>query len=81
MNGKSTGDPASPPASNLTPGGNLGNWNYDDFVSFGQTGKTKEGKEINPKFMPWKAMGRLPADELEALFTYLKSLEAKASAI
>ena len=31
--------------------------------------------------MPWKAMGRLPSDELEALFTYLKSLEAKASAI
>lgn len=81
LSGKATGDPASPPASNLTPGGNLGNWDYNDFVSFAQTGKTKEGKEINPKFMPWKAMGRLPANELEALFNYLKSLETKASAI
>lgn len=76
FSGKVPGDPNSPPAPNLTPGGNLVSWTYDDFSTFMHTGKTKEGKEVDTKFMPWQAYSNLPEEELEAIFTFLKSLEA-----
>ncbi len=75
LNGMPASDPNSPPASNITPGGNLGSWSYDDFTAFLQTGVTKEGKSIDNVFMPWKAVNKLPDEEVEALFTYLKSLD------
>ena len=75
LNGKIPNDPNSPPATNLTPAGNLGSWSYDDFSSFLKTGTTKEGKTVDNAFMPWQAYGKLPQEELEAVFTYIKSLE------
>ncbi len=75
LSGKLTGDPNSPPSSNLTPGGNLANWSYDDFATFMNTGQTREGKTIDNKFMPWQAYRKLPGEELEAIFTFLKSLD------
>ncbi|XOV93277.1 MAG: c-type cytochrome [Bacteroidota bacterium] len=76
LSGQVTPDPNSPPSANLTPGGNLANWSYDDFTSFMHSGKTKEGKIIDTKFMPWQAYSHLPEEELEAIFTYLKSQDA-----
>lgn len=75
LSGKIPTDPNSPPAPNLTPASNLGTWSYDDFSNFLKTGTTKEGKAIDNAFMPWKAYSRLPEEELEAVFTYLKTLE------
>lgn len=75
LSGKDTGDPNSPLSSNLTPAGNLKNWDYADFKNFLETGKTKEGKELVNTYMPWKAYNRLPEGELAAIFSYLKSLD------
>lgn len=76
LTGSTPPDPNSPPAPNLTPAGNLANWSYDDFSNFIHSGKTKEGKTLDTKFMPWQAYSHLPEEELEAVFSYLKSLDA-----
>ncbi len=77
LSGKDTGDPYAPLASNLTPAGNISSWSYDDFSSFMKTGKTKEGKVVNNRYMPWQAFNRLPEKELKAIYAYLKSLKPK----
>ena len=75
LSGKIPSDPNSPPAPNLTRSSNISSWSYDDFSNFLKTGTTKEGKVVDNIFMPWKAYGRLPEEELEAVFTFMKSLE------
>lgn len=72
--GKYTGDPLSPKAPNITPAGNFSNWDYEDFIKLMNTGRTKDGKAVNNRFMPWEAYSRLPENELKAIYTYLKSL-------
>lgn len=74
LTGKYTGDPKSPLASNLTPSGRFGNWTFKDFYTFIQTGKTREGKKVINRYMPWQAYSRLPESELKAIYTFLKSL-------
>lgn len=81
LSGMASGDPNSPPAANLTSGGNLASWSYNDFSEFLKSGNTKEGKIIDNKFMPWKAYGKLPDEELESIFTYLKSLRPMEAAL
>jgi mono/diheme cytochrome c family protein len=69
-------EPGSPPVPDLTPGGDLGKWTDQDFINTLRTG-------INPKqhqlthFMPWKYLGHMTDNELEAVWLYLKSLPAK----
>jgi len=75
LNGKYTGDPSSPMAPNLTPSGSFSKWSYEDFTLLMKTGTTREGKEVNNRFMPWQAFSRLPEKELKAIYTYLKSLD------
>ncbi|MDZ4708931.1 MAG: c-type cytochrome [Saprospiraceae bacterium] len=74
MNGGIPGDPLSPPASNITTGGNLGNWSLDQFRETMRSGKTPEGKMMDAKFMPWPGIGAHDDEELEAVFNYIKSL-------
>lgn len=69
--------PDWPEAPNLTPGGNLANWTVDDFKSTMQTGVTPEGKELTQPYMPWQMLGSMTDEELEGLFTYLRSLPIK----
>jgi cytochrome c553 len=71
--------PDAPPGANLTPAGNLGRWTYEQFVQTLRTGRTPEGKELNPQFMPWTAIGRANETELRALWTYLTSLDPAAT--
>ncbi len=77
LSGKYTGDPISPLASNLTPSGNFSKWTFNDFYSFIHTGRTPEGKTVINRYMPWRAYSRLPDSELEAIYAYLKSLDAE----
>ena len=77
LTGKYTGDPKSPLASNLTSSGSFSEWTFDDFYRFMYTGKTREGKLVTNRFMPWKAYSRLPDDELKAIYKFLKSLDAE----
>jgi hypothetical protein len=65
-------------AANLTPDQNtgLGIWTEDMFVKALQQGKHMgTSRPILPP-MPWNWYGQLPADELKAMFAYLKSIPA-----
>lgn len=67
-------DPNAPPADNLTPAGNLKNWNEAQFITVLRTGKTPEGKQIDPQNMPWPSFALMKDDEIKAIFMYLKTL-------
>jgi mono/diheme cytochrome c family protein len=63
-------------AANLTPDQNtgLGIWTEDMFVKALQQGKHMgTSRPILPP-MPWNWYGQLPADDLKAMFAYLKSI-------
>jgi len=79
LNGAVAPDPVSPPGSNITSGGNLGKWNLDQFRETLRSGKTPEGKLLDPKFMPWPGIGAHDDMELEAIFNYIKSMPALAN--
>lgn len=74
FNGGLSPDPISPPGSNITGGGNPGKWTADQFRETMRSGKTPEGKILDPKFMPWVGIGAHEDVELDAIFTYIKSL-------
>lgn len=59
---------------NLTPGGELGFWTEEEFVSVIRTGITPGGRELDNEFMPWKDYSKFYDDEIKALWLYLSSL-------
>ncbi len=79
LNGGVSPDPISPPGLNITPAGNIGKWTLDQFKETVRSGKTPEGKILDPKFMPWPGIGAHNDIELEGLFNYLKSQPALAN--
>jgi mono/diheme cytochrome c family protein len=74
--GGKPGDPASPLAPNLTPGGELRAWSEADFIKTLRTGTTPSGTQLPNRFMPWKSKGQMTDDELKAVWAYLQSLPA-----
>lgn len=74
-------EPGKPPGANLTPGGNLKNWSLDDFRAVFATGRTPEGKQLDPMIMPWQAIGKANPDEIEAVWAYLQTLPALPNAV
>jgi hypothetical protein len=75
------GDPESPPAPNLTPGGTLGNWTEADFITAMRTGVTPDGRQLDPAFMPWKSIGKLNDEELVGIWLHLRALPARTTAL
>lgn len=71
--------PEWPPAANITPGGNPGNWTEAEFIETMRTGLTPEGKQLNAEYMPWPNFAQMTDEELQALWLYLQSLPAKAT--
>lgn len=68
--------PDHPVAANLTfHESGLKGWGKEDFMTTLRTGRTPEGKKLNPKFMPWTVTANLTDDEISALYAYFKSLE------
>jgi mono/diheme cytochrome c family protein len=75
LNGGPFPDPTIKKISpNLTPGGELGFWTEEQFISTLRTGKTPGGHELDPDFMPWKNYRLFQDDELKAIWLYLQSL-------
>ena len=72
--------PSAPPASNITPGGEISAWSDADFIKTIRTGTNPAGKQLDP-FMPYKYLGRLSDDELKAIYLYLKSVPAAATGV
>jgi mono/diheme cytochrome c family protein len=64
---------------NLTPGGELANWSFEDFERVMRVGLTPEDRQISPEDMPWMNFKNLSDMELEALWLYLQSLPPVAS--
>jgi mono/diheme cytochrome c family protein len=62
--------------SNLTMGGNLSDWDADDFLTTLRQGVTPEGEYLDESQMPWTRIGQMSDDELKAIWVFLKSLPA-----
>jgi mono/diheme cytochrome c family protein len=77
--GGKPGDPSSPLAPNLTPGGELRAWSETDFIKTLRTGVTPSGTNLPDQFMPWVFKSQMTDDELKAVWMYLKSLPALPS--
>jgi cytochrome c553 len=76
------GDPAWPPARNLTPDpSGLGSWEYEDFIGAMREGVRPDGTALRPPMdvMPIYAQ-QMTDVELQALWTYLQSLPPVAAA-
>ena len=72
------GDPAWPPASNLTPHETgLKGWTKAQFIKAMREGVRPDGRVLDAKAMPWPAFGQMGDMELEAMYVYFMSLEAK----
>lgn len=80
LTGGSGGPPGAPLPPNLTPAGNVGRWSDAQFITAIRTGRTPEGRVLNPEFMPWKAFAHHTDDELRAIYLYLRSLPPKTKA-
>lgn len=57
-------------------------WPYEHFANTLRTGTTPDGRQLNPKWMPWKSFRHMNDDELTALHVYLRTLldEERAAA-
>jgi mono/diheme cytochrome c family protein len=65
-----------PPGPNLTPGGELAGWTFEDFQRLIREGTTPTGRPI-AEAMPWQAYRHMTDDELTAIWTYLETLPAR----
>jgi mono/diheme cytochrome c family protein len=70
------GDPNSPPAANLTPGG-IGGWEESDFVRLLRTGKRWHSEQMVSDYMPWRSSGKMTDDEIHAIWLYLQTLPSR----
>ena len=67
--------PGTPPAANLTPGGDLASWSEADFATAVRTGATPSGKQLN-EFMPYRFFSAMTDDEIAAVWAYLQTVPA-----
>jgi mono/diheme cytochrome c family protein len=74
LSGGRPGDPSSPLAPNLTPGGEFSAWTQADFIKTLRTGIAPSGLQLPNQFMPWKYKSQMMDDELQAVWLYLHSL-------
>jgi mono/diheme cytochrome c family protein len=65
------------PAANLTPSGNPGNWTEEQFITTLMTGRTPEGKQLDPAVMPWPVTAQMTETELKALWAYIRTVPPK----
>jgi mono/diheme cytochrome c family protein len=66
--------PGFPPVADITSTGNPGRWTDEQFMTTLRTGKTPDGKILDPEYMPWESALAMTDLELKALHLYLKSL-------
>lgn len=68
------GPPGTPPSSNITPAGELAQWNEEQFLTALRTGKLPDGRQMDARFMPWAAFAQLDETEARAIWAFLKTL-------
>lgn len=75
LNGQMITTDAEYLAPNLTMGGEMHAWSEEDFIATLRTGVTPSGRQLKD-VMPWKYLGQMTDDELQAVWMYLQSLPA-----
>lgn len=70
-----------PMPTNITPDATgIGGWSFEQFETAVRKGKRPDGSELAP-LMPWAAFSQLTDVEVTALWTYLRTVPAKASKV
>jgi cytochrome c553 len=64
-----------PIGPNLTPGGGLGSWTNEDFLTALRTGESPSGRQIDD-YMPWEYFRHMSDTEINAVWAYLGSQPA-----
>ena len=67
--------PGFPKVADITSAGNLAGWTEQEFIHALKTGRTPEGKQLNPEEMPWISFKDYNEVEFKALFLYLKNIQ------
>lgn len=67
-------DPVSPLAANISSSGNPGKWTKGQFIETLRSGKTPEGKVLNPQFMPFNGIAVFSDEEIGSIYDYIMSL-------
>jgi cytochrome c553 len=73
--GQTLAGDANPDAPDITVG-RLASWTEEDFFRALREGKRPDGSVIDPATMPWVRSGLMTADEIRAVWTYMRSLPA-----
>lgn len=71
------GDPVAPgfpSVADISSTGNVARWTEGQFIETLRTGKTPEGKILNPAEMPWNMTAAYTDTELKALYLYLQNI-------
>lgn len=65
-------------APNIThdPEVGLGEWTEEDYRAFFASGKTRDGRQVDPRFCPVRFYGRAPAQDVEAMISFLRTIPA-----
>jgi cytochrome c553 len=63
------GRPAAPSLVDSTH-----NWSAEDFRRTMRTGRTPQGRALDPQRMPWPRLANLTDDELNAVYEYVRSI-------
>lgn len=67
--------PDWPPAANITfHESGLASWTEEDFFTLLRTGKRPDGRDLNPQYMPWRAVSHMTDDEIRAMWVFFQSL-------
>lgn len=68
--------PGEPVPPDLTRRGVIAGWTRRDFARAMREGRTPEGRILDREFMPWPAFAGLREVEVEAIWLYLRTLDA-----
>jgi mono/diheme cytochrome c family protein len=74
MKGGPAHEPNGTAIADISSTGHPGKWQAEGFITALRTGKTPEGKTLNPDAMPWKFL-TFTDDELKAIHLYLQQVK------
>jgi len=75
LKGKDSQVPGGKHASDLTLTGHPGRWTEEQFIHVLRTGETPEGKQLDPKDMPWTITANFTDEEIRSIYQYLHTLQ------
>jgi mono/diheme cytochrome c family protein len=74
LSGAQPPDSASPFAPSLIPYADFG---LESFITAIRSGVASDGRQLDPKVMPWPSSGRMTDQDTEAIFLYIRRLAGK----